>query len=201
MEKVLKIGGSPCAGKSTLSDYIGKKLDYQVIRVDNFIDDHIKKADPKKQPIMHLWKTKPWHELFSRPVDIQVKEEIQFYKEEWPMMKKDILAAVDREKVVIEGCALMPSLINDLYPEGHVLFMVPKEAFQLKQYPLRTWAFDLLKDAKDPDEAFERWMKRDIAFAKYVKKRAEGLGYPVIVMAGEKSTEALAKSVIKTFKL
>lgn len=201
MKKILKIGGSPCAGKSTLSDYLKNQLNYQVIHVDDFMDEHIKKAEPKNHPIMYLWKTKPWHDLFSRPVSIQVKEEIQFYKEEWPMMKADILKAIKSKQVIIEGCALMPSLIHDLLPKGEILYMVPEASFQRKKYPLRTWAFDLVKDATDPEMAFNRWMERDIAFAEHVKKEADKKGYPVIVMNGKESTESIAKRVIQQFKL
>jgi hypothetical protein len=40
------------------------------------MDEHVKLADEDMQPIMYKWKTRPWHELFSRPVHLQVEEEI-----------------------------------------------------------------------------------------------------------------------------
>jgi len=191
------IGGSPCAGKSTLSQYLADLLEYQFIRVDDFMMEHIKKANGEDHPIMYQWQTKPWYELFSRPVSIQLKEEVEFYKEEWPMLKKDIYKLVKREGVIIEGCALLPSLVKELYPKAKIIYMVPTEAFQKEKYKLRQWAFDLLKDAVSPQEAFNRWMDRDVGFAKYIKVNANNEGYPVIVMDGSESTEILAQRLIK----
>ena len=53
-----------------------------------------------------------------------------------------------------------------------------------------------MKDANDVQLAFDRWMERDIKFAKIIKKNAEELGYKVIVVDGTKSTEQLMELII-----
>ncbi|MCK8060913.1 MULTISPECIES: hypothetical protein [unclassified Fusibacter] len=91
------------------------------------ITKHIEEADEKQHPVLHRWKTNPWHELFSREVDEQLREEIMFYKEEWEFLKRDILQEIDCDKVVIEGCALLPSLVSDLFQESDCFYMVPTQ--------------------------------------------------------------------------
>jgi len=198
MKNIIYIGGSPCAGKSTLSEYLGNKLGYKVIRLDDYMDEHVKEADENQQPVMYKWKTRPWHELFSRPVDLQVEEEIEFYHEQWPFLIERLKCEVN-EKMIIEGCALLPAFVGDLH--GHVFYMVPSEDFQREKYAERTWAFGLLKDADDPKDAFNKWMERDINFASYVKRQAEEYDYKVYVIDGNKSVEEIGRLITEELQV
>lgn len=199
--KAILIGGSPCAGKSTLSAYLGEKYNYQVIKVDDYLFKHIEEADEKAQPIMYRWKTEPWHELFSREVDVQLKEEIAFYHEEWELVKRDILCDIKSDRVIIEGCALLPALATNLIDDARLFFIVPTENFQREKYALRTWAFDILKDAYDPKVAFNNWMERDIGFAGYIANEAEKFGFKLLVMEGRQSTEELVEELLESIGL
>lgn len=193
MKKII-IAGSPCAGKSTVSEILSKKYGYQLIKVDDFLGKHIEDAT-KDQPILYRWQTTPWHELFSRSAELQHKEELQFYQEEWLLLLNDIDENIISDKVLIEGCAMMPDLVETLEEDIKVVYMVPEEAFQRMHYEKRTWAFDMLRDAEDPQEAFDRWMLRDIEFAKTIKQAAEERGFPTIVIDGSKSVEVIVEEL------
>lgn len=200
MRKILLIGGSPCSGKSTLSEYLCSKYNFQYIKVDDYMGKHIDEADEKQHPILYKWKTTPWFELFSREVDVQLEEEINFYYEEWEFLKRDILNDDMGEDLIIEGCGLLPSLVTSLYNKSHIFYMIPEEKFQIEKYSLRDWAFDILKEADDPKKAFDNWMNRDIRFAKYIKQEAESLYFPVFITDGRKTVEEMAADIISQIK-
>ena len=134
MRKILYIGGSPCSGKSIVSDYLSRQLGCQVIRVDDYMGKHIEDSDKNNHPIMYKWKIKPWHQLFTANVNIQFKEQVEFYNEEWPLLKKDIEKDIANEFVIIEGCALMPSLIKEMVLIKDIIYMVPTEEFQKEKF-------------------------------------------------------------------
>ncbi len=162
---------------------------------------HIEEADEKLHSEMYLCKKTPWHKLFSRDIQVQLDSEIKFYKEELEYIKRDIYKDIVSDNVIIEGCALMPSLINSLTEEQNIIYMVATEKFQLEKYKLRTWAYEILKEADDPKLAFDKWMHRDIRFGKYIINEAHKYNYPVIGVDGTKTVEELGVFIINFFKL
>jgi len=201
LKNIILVGGSPCAGKSTMSEYLANKFGYKVIKVDDYMGAHINESDEYLHPILYKWKTNPWYNLFSQEVEVQFIEEIEFYYEEWEMLKRDLYNDVTEDGTIIEGCALLPSKVKDLFDTDKIIYMVPTEEFQKEKYALRSWAHQILKDAEDPKKAFNNWMKRDIKYAKYISKEAEKFNYPVIEIDGSESIERLANKVIKMFNL
>jgi 2-phosphoglycerate kinase len=196
MKEIILIGGSPCSGKSSVAEYLVNKEGYQHIRIDDYMGEHINESNSDEHPVMYKWKTTPWHELFSISVETQFNEEIEFYEEEWPLSKRDVLRNINESKVVIEGCGLLPSKVHELFSECAIIYMVSEESFQVEKYKQRDWAFELLRDAKDVNLAFDNWMQRDIKYAKYIKQEAERYGYPVITVDGSKTIEDNAKFIL-----
>ena len=201
MKKSLIIGGSPCAGKSSVSAQLSQYLKCKVINVDDYMFKHIEASDPNLQAILYQWKTKPWFKLFERPVAIQVEEEINFYRQEWDLLKKDILNEIGDEVAIIEGCALMPELAHTLFDHAHILYMVPEPSFQWEKYSDRTWAYEILKESQDPKDAFNKWMTRDIEFAKYIKEQAKEMDYYVITVDGNQTIEEIVEVIKEKYEL
>lgn len=201
MKRALIIGGSPCAGKSSVSAQLSQYLNCKVIHVDDYMDKHIEASDPNLHPILYQWKTKAWFSLFERPVAIQVEEEINFYRQEWDLLKKDIKNDIGDDFAIIEGCALMPELVHTLFDHAHILYMVPKPSFQTEKYSERTWAYDILKGAQNPKDAFNKWMTRDIEFANYIHNQAEELGYYVITVDGSQTIEEIVEILKNKYEL
>jgi len=196
MKKIVLIGGSPCSGKSTISNMLKEKYECQVINVDDYMGPHIGECNKSDHPYMYQWKEYPWHELFSRDVSVQLKEEIYFYMEEWTMSKRDILKDTASDFVIIEGCALMPVLVHELMPT-QVLYMLPTESFQRDKYKERSWAYDILEGSKNPEEAFDKWMCRDIEFANHIGREAKKHHYNLFVNDGSQSIEEMFIEVEK----
>ena len=91
----------------------------------------------------------------------------------------------------------------ELAPAPHrTIWMVPTEAFQRTHYPLRgAWIQEPLRDCRDPEQAFQNWMDRDVAFARQVAAEAAARGRRVLTVDGSQSIADNAAIVERHFRL
>ena len=185
------LGGSPCSGKSTLAEQLSAHYDLQFYKVDDHYQNHINRCNPQRHPTMHKLAQISWNEIWSRPVELQVREELQFYRELFGMILQDLEKFSTAKPVIVEGAALLPELIAKLsLGTQRVLFMVPTKDFQIHHYAQRPFIQGILKDCDDPDAAFSNWMERDHLFGQKILKQARGYGYGTILVDGSRSIEA-----------
>ena len=104
------LGGSPCSGKSTIVEQISSRFQLPYYKVDDHYQDHLKRCNPKQQPTMHRIGYMSWNETWSRPVSLQVQDELEFYHELFELILQDLLAYEPAEPIIIEGAALLPNL-------------------------------------------------------------------------------------------
>jgi len=131
-------------------------------------------------------------EIWLRPVDDQVEDELALYQEQFPMILSDLAGSVDRV-VVAEGAALLPECVAPLITDPRqAVWIVPTEAFQRRTYRTRgPWVEQVLSRCSDPAECWERWMARDAAFALRVAEQANTLGLRVIWVDGSRGIDAI----------
>lgn len=177
------IGGSPCSGKSTFAKKYAEEFGYQYISTDDYLQKHINESSAS-EPILHQWKTEPWHSLLRRNSNIQFEEMISFYELEWRYLLPELKAIINQKNVILEGCAFLPSIVNQFFKEANVLYLIPSKSFQVEQYKLRTWINDILNNAEDKALTFERWMERDHLFSNYIKEKTQQFHYPVYINDG-----------------
>lgn len=202
LSKAFFIGGSPCSGKSTVSDFLTDKYNLVYYKIDDYEREHIEKSDPKKQPIMHKWSKLSWDEIWMRPVNIQVREEFQYYRERFEMILNELNQFSEDETVLMEGAALLPELIKKIdVDKNRVIYMIPSKGFQIENYSKRNFIKGILSECSQPEKAFRNWMERDHCFGQKVKLQAEELGYKVIFVDGEKTIEENIKLVSEHFCL
>lgn len=79
--------------------------------------------------------------------------------------------------------------------------MFPTSEFQTFHYKEREWVEYVLEGCSDKNQAFDNWMKRDILFAKQVKKECEENGIPCIVNDGTRTEDEMFGIVKELFKL
>ena len=65
---------------------------------------------------MHRLKDMSWNALWSRPVEQQVQEELEFYREEFGMIMSDVSALPNTSPIIVEGAALLPEKVEQLVP-------------------------------------------------------------------------------------
>ena len=174
------IGGSPCAGKSTISDILSRDTGWKAHHCDDTIQDHLKRARPEKHPVMFTMARMTWEEMFMRDPLFQVHQEFLYYEEEFSLFLED-LKVYGKTPLIAEGTGLLPKMIANLgVPPKQAVFLVPTPRFQLRHYARRPYPQILLRECSDPRTAYKRWMKRDMLFADRVEQEAREAGYPVI---------------------
>lgn len=170
---ILWIGGSPCAGKTSISNILGEKYNLFIYHCDEYYKEHVKRCNPVQQPIMSKLAPMPEDEFWMRPVEQQVIEEVAFCEEEFSMVIDDLLKLSKDRAIIVEGTLLLPKLVTRVLKSlRSAIWVIPTEEFQRKYYPNRgSWVNEILKQCRDPKQAFENWMQRDIKFAKLVEEQ------------------------------
>lgn len=204
------IGGSPCCGKSTIADRLSAEFGFGIYRCDDAYERHRSALDPATQPVFARLSTADCDGLWMRPVQRQISEEWELYREEIPMILADLRADLRHETtratglsaVVAEGAALLPDLIAGLNPDpSRVIWIVPTDAFQREHYSRRAWRHEVLAACSDPTAAWENWMARDAGFARAVANDAGKWDYRVIWVDGARSLDQVHQDVLDHFGL
>ena len=195
------MGGSPCSGKSSIAELLSRKRELQYYQCDGAFAEHGRRVTALGQPTFHKLIGMTWDEIWTRPVDIQLREEIAIYREEFDMILDDLLALPPSPPILAEGSALLPDCVNDVLMNPHqAIWIVPSESFQREHYPDRGgWVQDILRHCANPDLAFRNWMDRDVAFARWVSRRTTELGLEMIEVDGKRTIADNAQAVARHF--
>jgi len=190
LKNVYWVGGSPCAGKSTICERLAEKYGLNYYCVDSHYEEHLARADAVRHPNVVRLRNITWNDVFLRPVPDLLRDEIAFYHEVIELIVEDLLHLPVGRPVIAEGAALLPELVAPYLDDPHHgLWVVPTEAFQREHYSRRPWIHGILAETRDPAQAFENWMCRDARFAEYVRAGCAERGFEVIVVDGEAGLE------------
>lgn len=193
---IIWIGGSPCAGKSTIAARLAAAHGCALYRCDEALDGHLRRVTPVGQPLMSGLASKSWNEIWMRPVEVQIREELAFYREEFPLILDDLLALPAATPLIIEGTAVLPELVAPLLPTPRsAVWLVPRADFQREHYARRPWIADILAQCDDPPLAFDNWMRRDSGFADIVEAQATERALWIRRIDGTVSIEAMTTLV------
>lgn len=185
---VFWLGGSPCAGKSTIADRLAAAHGLSVYRCDDAFYRHKDLVTPEDQPVFARLARASCDEVWMRPVARQIAEEIALYREEFPFILADLVALPANRPVIAEGAALLPEVLAGFDVDfGRALWIVPTEEFQRRRYAQREWRHDVLRPCADPDQAWRNWMDRDAGFARFVAADARRRGGRLLVVDGTRS--------------
>jgi hypothetical protein len=196
------LGGSPCSGKSTIAERLSKDFDLPYYKVDDHDMRHLEIANQKDHPTMVAYAKMNWDQIWSRPVDLQVREEFAFYKERFEMILDDLLNFENRVNIVMEGAAFLPSLVHSWgVPAHRTIFLVPTKEFQIEHYSKRPWIKSILNSCKNPQQAFSNWMERDYLFGQEIIRQAPRYNYRYIIIDENSKVDDLYSMVKKHFSL
>jgi hypothetical protein len=197
------LGGSPCAGKSSMADMLAEQYRLQIYRCDDFFEVHTKRARPDQQPTLYQLRRMTWDEIWLQPVAVLLRRAIEAYQEEFGMILDDLLAWPKSPPLLVEGTALLPDYVNDILSlPRRSIWVVPTEAFQQAYYPKRgAWVEEVLNQCTDPNRAFQNWMDRDVAYAKWVEKRVTDLGLFCIRVDGSRTIAQNAAVIADHFQM
>ena len=108
LKDVFWLGGSPCAGKSSISNILASRFDLDVYRVDEAFENHVQKLDSEVHATLVKWCAASWNERWMQSVESLVQEVIACYREHFTLILDDVLALPKHKSLLVEGTALMP---------------------------------------------------------------------------------------------
>jgi len=201
---ILWMGGSPCSGKSSITEMLADRYGLQPYHVDKALNQrHRERILPAKHPTLHKWATLSWNDLWMQPGEVLLEEAKAAYREHFGMILDDLLALPKSAPVLVEGTALLPDRVFSILQHRHqALWIVPTAAFQRERYAGRgDWVQSILSHCEEPKRAFRNWMDRDVAFAQWVIKRTAALGLDWLQVDGTRTIAENASLVARHLRL
>jgi hypothetical protein len=191
------IGGSPCAGKSSVAAALADRFGLRHVECDKASTDRV--ARMAGLPAYDELAALSTCERLSRSPEWQADRELAFYREQFSFVMEELPAD---EPAIVEGADLLPDLLQRAgVGLDRAVWMVPTQEFQIRHYAAREWVYEYLKDCADPSAAFRNWMCRDVLFAERVRDLAATVGGRVIVVDGTASIEDTTRAVARHFGL
>ena len=197
------IGGSPCAGKSSVSRLLGETYHIRVYHCDDMLPKHKRRMVPGRHPVLHKWTSWSWDRLWMQSAGELLSEAIAAYTEHFGMVVEDLRSLPRSMPIIAEATALLPSLVaNELWERHQAVWLVPTEGFQRERYRGRgSWVDDILGDCSEPERAYANWMDRDVVFARWVAATVADLAYRSIEVDGSRSLAETACLVANHLRL
>ena len=200
--KVFWLGGSPCAGKSSISEILASRFGLDVYHVDEAFDFHLQQIDAARQPALMKWQHSSWNQRWMQPIDDLVQDVIGCYGEHFGLVYEDILKMPGENNLLVEGSALLPQQVESvLLQREQAIWLIPSAEFQRAHYSEREWARNIAAQCTNPDLAFHNWMERDVRFAEWVEAEVTALNLALLRVDGKRTLEENAESVAAHFQL
>lgn len=199
---VLWLGGGTCTGKTSITERLSDKYDLRVYHCDDLFEEHRNRAEPDKHPtfynaIFTSYKEMDWERCWMRPVETLLKEQMAIYAKEFQMIASDLLDMPRSRPILAEGSALLPRCVEEmLVTPCAATWLIPEETFHRRMYQQRVpWVRQILNQCADPRQAFDNWMRRDIAFATRVALQSAEIGLKTLTIDGSRSLQENARRV------
>ena len=196
------IGGSPCAGKSSVAATLANLYGLLHVECDVRAEQRLARMAGHHLAAYTELTALGVCERLARPPQWQAERELAFYREQFDFLLAELAALPADRRAVVEGADLLPDLLQHIgVPMSRAVWMVPTADFQLRHYAMREWVPAYLQGCADPEQAFQNWMQRDVLFAKRIRKLAASVGRRVIVVDSAESLEEAVGTVERHFGL
>ena len=202
LRNVFWLGGSPCAGKSSMSEVMARQFELDVYHVDEAFERHVQRLEPARQPALAKWCSSSWDERWMQPTGDLLQNVIACYREHFALILKDVLTIAKDKPLLVEGTALLPRHVAEVLPNrNQAAWVIAGADFQREHYRRREWARGIVNQCHDPELAFRNWMERDVQFAGWVRAEVTALGLRLLEVDGSRSVEENAESIAAYFQL
>jgi 2-phosphoglycerate kinase len=201
LENVFWLGGSPCAGKSSISEIIASRFGLDVYHVDEAFEVHAQRFDPILHPALTKWSASSWDQRWMQPVDSLVQQVIACYQEHFTLILEDVLSFPKGKPLLVEGTALLPRLVaRVLSSQSRAIWVIPAADFQKAHYSARAWAKSAVAQCSNPEVAFQNWMLRDCRFAAWIEAEVSALQFSFLKIDGNRTIRENAAAVVAHFQ-
>jgi hypothetical protein len=191
MQRVFWLSGSPCGGKTSVSNILASKFNWNVYHVDEQWDSHCGRAHPTLHPTFYSISRVTGDDLWLRPLEELIRTEPDFINDIFPLILEDIesILEVDERPLIVDASVVPKSVVPHLPSKGHIFYLIPEEQFQRHHYALRPSIEPTLAKTSNRDLAFSNWMARDAAYARWLLKEVQEYALPHLVVDGSQAVE------------
>lgn len=202
LQDVFWIGGSVCAGKSSMLREHAEVWGVTAYHFDASEREHLDKSGKGSSILERLpmpaARAKYDERWLNRSPEEMAERTIRSWKERFHLVLEDLAGAPVGRRAVAEGAGLFPDLIAPLLPDrGHGIWLVASPEFIRWARLHRGMTAPEL--TSDPERAAENIIERDILMADHVRHSAGELGLAMITVDGKKPLQEVAAVVISHF--
>jgi 2-phosphoglycerate kinase len=196
------LGGSTCAGKTTISNAISAKYGFTVYHCDDYLGKHIEKSNEQEHPNLNKITEVSWNDILNMSVEEYLNWITGLFSEEFGMILEDLEQLPDDKPILVEGINLLPKLIKDeVVNIDHAVWLVAEDAFYKKHQMERKELFERIKECSNQEQALQNYMNDDFAFGKYILNDAEKFDLKVIEIVNESDIKKNIELISRYFKL
>lgn len=196
------LGGSTCAGKTTVSNILAEKYGFEIYHCDEHFGKHIEKSNAQEHPNLHKAIKISWDDILSMNVEEYLTWSTGSFIEEFGMILEDLDKLSANKPILVEGVNLMPKLIKEkLLHIDHAVWLVADEAFYKKHQMNRKELFDRIKECSNQEQALQNYMSDDLAFGKHILYEAKRYDLKVIEIVNESDIIKNIEAISSFFKL
>ncbi|HEX3022117.1 MAG TPA: hypothetical protein VHP81_06980 [Lachnospiraceae bacterium] len=183
LSSVYWLGGSTCAGKSTISSILSETYGFTVYHCDEHLWKHIEKSNTKEHPHLSKGALLSLDDILGMSEDEYLSWIIDLHTEEYSMILDDLDKLSAEKPILVEGVNLLPKLIkNEIVNSNNAIWLVADEEFYKTHQMQRNEMFDRVNKCSNPEQALHSYMNFDLAYGKYIRKEANRLELEVLVV-------------------
>jgi len=198
---VLWLGGSACAGKSSVARALATAHGLTLYSCDDWFEQHRRRAVPALHPHFIRLMDVPVEELWRQPPARQARELLLFYEDELGMVMEDLRALPG--PVLAEGVGLLPARVAAALSGPHqACWLIATPDFRRRHGPPRAaWLPQVLAACADPAGAVAGWMARDDEVARHLAAQAARYALPCRIVDGASDEQETAAALARHFRL
>lgn len=206
------IGGSGCAGKSTIANKLAAEYGLAVYHCDDHFQEHLSRVESEQLPLPTMAGL-----IANRKTGRKILGEDQgdighakymawcfaFWQEEFTLVVDD-LRAMPSETTIVEGVPVVPWLASKIAPRARVVTMVGYDSFRRGTYMNPDRPEGVLKrfsESYDPARALENILQANVLIADTLFRCAQIHNCFTVEVDGSIGAESIERTVAGYFCL
>ncbi len=200
LSHVYWIGGSACAGKTTIADILAKDHGFTVYHCEEHGYEHFERAMAAGTPAVDRIKFHRLEKVILHSPREFIDDSMAWAEEDFKMVLDD-LYAMPKEKTVVEG-ALLPEYVHEIADPRQMIFMIAFEGSQREHFlELDQWKV-WQQRIEDPEGVFFENLITIFDFvSRAVHESATELGLKVMITDDESTIAGSVELVREHFRL